>query len=544
MESTLEQAKVETKKKKKNTKKRVIIKRIITFAIIALIIAAVAFLLFKLLKDDSSKGDILTDYVMRGSITSTVSGNGVALAKDSASITLMTGGTVAEVYVAEGDFVTEGTPLYRIDSTTAQENVSKAQKTVSNYRKELSALYDKNNYLTVRADYSGKLLDISDIKTGDMITEGQKIAVLIDDSKMLLSQYYNYAYENDVYVGQSATVSIPGSMSQLSGTVVDIHKVKRVSSEGSFLFEAVISINNPGTLAADMDASAVLVAKSGETVYPYEPGKLKYNQVTDVLARVSGEVRYVNLLNYAQVSANEALVSLTSDSLDIEIAEKENILQNAEKDLAAAQEDLDKLHAVAPISGTVLSIGIRPGEEASAGTVAISIANTQTMVINASIDERNISYVSQGMMVDLDQWGTYKMGIVESVSLNGQYENGVSVFPAVISVDNSDGTFMNGSYVTYTFTASQSDDCLIVPIQAVKYVETEDGPASVVFVKSDYAPEDAVTLISDTSDIPSGFYPMVVETGISDNYNIEITSGLEEGAEVFTQILKDSVTMW
>ena len=37
-------------------------------------------------------------------------------------------------------------------------------------------------------------------------------------------------------------------------------------------------------------------------------------------------------------------------------------------------------------------------------------------------------------------------------------------------------------------------------------------------------------------EIPEGYWPVEVETGINDAYNVEIKSGVEEGTEVFTQI--------
>ena len=37
-------------------------------------------------------------------------------------------------------------------------------------------------------------------------------------------------------------------------------------------------------------------------------------------------------------------------------------------------------------------------------------------------------------------------------------------------------------------------------------------------------------------EIPNGFWAVPVEIGISDNTNVEIKSGVEEGTEVFTQI--------
>ena len=43
--------------------------------------------------------------------------------------------------------------------------------------------------------------------------------------------------------------------------------------------------------------------------------------------------------------------------------------------------------------------------------------------------------------------------------------------------------------------------------------------------------------------VPEGFWAVPVETGISDTYNVEIKSGVEEGAVVFTQVQTESSWM-
>ena len=62
------------------------------------------------------------------------------------------------------------------------------------------------------------------------------------------------------------------------------------------------------------------------------------------------------------------------------------------------------------------------------------------------------------------------------ISLTGTAENGISVFPAVVSVDNPDGLIMSNSYADYSFVASESDNCLVVPVNAVKYVSFANVP--------------------------------------------------------------------
>ena len=44
---------------------------------------------------------------------------------------------------------------------------------------------------------------------GDTITKGQKVAVLADDTRLRLTQYYSYAYADSLKAGQSVDVSIP-----------------------------------------------------------------------------------------------------------------------------------------------------------------------------------------------------------------------------------------------------------------------------------------------------------------------------------------------
>ena len=97
---------------------------------------------------------------------------------------------------------------------------------------------------------------------------------------------------------------------------------------------------------------------------------------------------------------------------------------------------------------------------------------------------------------------------------------------------------MPGSYASYTIVASQSNDCMILPIQAVKSVETADGTKSVVFIHTDTRPENAIDLEIPVDGVPEkGYFAVPVTTGISDNQNIEILDGVEPGTEVFQQVM-------
>ena len=434
----------------------------------AIAIALVVLVWYFVFREDGSKGEVMTDFVTRGSIQSMVEGSGTTKAKDSATVTPGSG-TILELFVQEGDQVTAGQQLYRMDDTTARDAVTEAQKSVDNCNKELQAVYDKIAELSITAPHAGNLREVADLKVGDTVNEGDTIATLVNDTKLRLSLYYSYAYEGDIKVGQTAQISIPAIMAPVTGKVEQINKVRFVSPEGATHFEVVLVLDNPGTLAEGMDASAGLTAADGTPIYPYQNGKLEYYESTKITAKATGPVERVSLLNYGDVKAGQILVQWGAKDSDEEIASKENALKAAQEKLEEATKELEKYNAVAPIDGTVLQCSLTEGQEVSSGQ-GITIADTSQMIIEIQVDERNARYIKAGMMVDINQYGTPYVGIVESVSMTASGENGVASIPAVVTVDNYDGSMIPGTYAEYSFVASESEDCLTVPVQAVKYV--------------------------------------------------------------------------
>ena len=211
-----------------------------------------------------------------------------------------------------------------------------------------------------------------------------------------------------------------------------------------------------------------------------------------------------------------------------------------------AQKALSNFNATAPIDGTVTSCTLTPGAEVKSGETVITISNNTNMVVEITVDDRNISFVQPGMTVDLTDYnGNTFLGTVSSIdmSIGDNSANGMTSYPVTLDVDNSAGTLLAGMWLDYSFVASQSNDCIVVPMQAVKYVSAEDGSTyTVIFIRSDEKPENAVDLDipetepGQTPSYPSpedGFYAVPVTTGLSDNYNVEIKDGLQGGEEVF-----------
>ena len=513
-------------------------RRIIRRTILLLILIVAALVLYRIFGKGGGEGEsqVITDMVQYSSITSIVEGSGVTRAKSSETITLTTAGTVLDVLAAEGETVTAGTPLFTIDSPAAESAVQKARSNVDGIEKQLATAQKDIAGLNLSAIFPGKLTETVDLNPGDTINKGDVVAKISDDTRLRLTQYYSYAYAGDLYAGQKVDVSVPVLMTSISGTVEAVHMVSRITPEGTKLFSADILVDNEGALTAEMVASAT-VTVGGETVYPYEPGELEYYRTGELKSTVSGTVISSSLVDYLQVSAGQVLVRIDGEDSESEIFTIQQNLEAAREELETAEKNLANCNATAPIDGMVIGLTIKPGDEVNAGTAIVTISDTSTILVTANVDERNISYIKPGMPVELEQWETTGLfGTVETVSMSSTINNGVATYPVTISVDNMEGNVQVNSYISFKLTASQNDNCLVLPLQCVRTVSTEEGETlTVVYVAGD-RPDNAVENVMADEMIPEGYWAVPVEIGISDNYNVEIRSGVEEGTEVFTQV--------
>ena len=537
--------------KRRNGKKKMV-KRIISLIVLLAIIGGIVFGLWYLVfRQDSTVGTPLTDVATIGSIQSVVEGSGNAVPMESAAITLNSAGTVQEVYVTVGQQVFAGDPLYTIDSQEARDKLADAQEKLDSLYKDLAALQEDAANLTVRAPFAGKLQDVKEFEIDQDVGKNQDVALLVNDKKLRLPLYFSYAYEGEIQVGQTVSVSIPSVMGNLDGVVEEINKVSYISPEGGVNFEAVIVFDNPGTLTAGMDASAVLTASDGSQILPYAMGKTEYYETRTIQTKAAGPVTGIGamLMNHANVEEGEALLYLGSSTIDSDIRAKQEQIDVAQQDVDTAAEAMANFNAVAPIDGTVFSCTLEPGQNVKEGDTVITISNTLTMRVDIQVDSRNIGFIQAGMTMELtDEMGNPCMGTVTNVAMQGEVGTGVTTYPVQLTVDNSAGTIYNGSWLRYKLVTSESNDCILIPNQCVKRVTDVNGDIyTVVFVKADQKPENAIEMpesdpaMENGTDMQNklpttaeGFWPVPVTTGISDTYNVEIVEGLEVGTEVFT----------
>ena len=490
----------------------------------------------------------LTESLTTGSLATTITGTGVTLPADSQSITVASTAEVLKVYVSAGDTVEVGDLLYEQDDSELDDEIEDYQNEISDlddqladYEDQISELYNTISDLTITAPFSGHISEIT-VDAGDTISKGTKLAVLVDDSTLKLTQYFSYAYEDEVYVGMKAGISVASLMMNLEGTVTDVQKVERLTTEGTSCFAVTVTVDNPGALTEGMTAAGYLLADSGEKIYPAIEGELEYNNTKTLSSEAAGDLTTVNAVNYQKVTSGQTLFAIDGDSyqsqlssLSDRIAQAQDRITSYEEKITETEESRDDYAVHAEIAGKVIQVSVRAGESPrSASQTAVVIYNLDTMEISVNIDELDIDNIQKGMDVTVTRTGSQSTedqtltGTITEVSYEATNTDGVAYFPITITIP-ADGALSAGVNVSYTIQIGDESEGVLAPISALK--NTSEGTC--LFIQAEKRPDAALDL--EGVDIPDGFYAIPVEVGVSNSQYVRILSGAEEGNVVFTR---------
>ena len=489
---------------------------------------------------------------------------------ESETLTITQQGNVLECNAWQGMMVNEGDVLAVIDSSAIDkviENHSKQimalEKDIENINGQIAKVYEQLQKANAEqiamakaarmyAPFTGRVTDVPRFTPGEIIYKGTAIGRLLDDSKMKLTLYFSYGYENDVYIGQNCDVSIPSAMATVAGKVTNIEKIRRIGSDGSVTFEVEITMDNPGSLISGSLATASMRTADGESVLPAEAGELECIREMVLTAESQGPLKELNIRNHYTYSEGALLMVLDFEP-DTSIEEgymaaidgHRNNIEAKEEQIAVILESIDHemekmedLIITAPISGTVTFTNLEWGMKITETVVAtVNIAQLGTLTMEAWIGQSEIHIFSVGMDVDVLVWTqygeTWVKGSITEIDTSAKQDNQWAQYPVIISVDNSMGMMMDGSSANFSAKLAYSENAIVVPIQSVKNI----GKGEYVFLKPQdgKAPENAVDL---GDDVPPGFYAIAVKCGITNGRFIEITEGLLhewEGWRVFTQ---------
>ncbi len=441
----------------------------------------------------------------RKELRSTVTSSGEVRPIQFMNLTSEVQGRIEEIYVKEGDHVTKGQPLVRLDPNQLQSNTDA----------QIAALQTAQD-------------DIRVSQTQVSAAQNQ------------YSQAQQGLTASDAAVS-SARQNVVTAQTEVDRAQVDFNTAQREVSRNAQLLESgVIS-----KLEYDNKKDALESAKVGlnNARARLESAKLAVNES---IAR----------RNQQAVAVKDAKRAVDTASLNVNVSQSRANQQAAT--LRGSKNQRDKTMQVAPISGVIAEIPSKVGTFAVAGlstTALLTIADMSTINVEVKVDETEIDKVEVGQKakIKVDAFGDKEIAgeVTQKTPLavgKSQTSGGLSTninvqeakeFRVVIRLNDlpqeiRDG-LRPGMSATATITTKTVNNVVAVPLQAVIEKKPDASPSPGAPKTDAPAPADKPKPITGVYILDGNKAKFVeVTTGIIGESDREITSGLSEGQEVIT----------
>jgi HlyD family secretion protein len=457
------------------------------------LIPVMAFVLivivFAVRAKQSGKADveIQTANVTRGTVLSSVSGNGTLQPLTTVEVKSNVGGQVVELAVDEGDVVRAGQLIARIDPSDLLTNL---QQSVA----DLESTQAKLRQSSDQAKMQPKLTDAS-------IKQAQSSLAAVQST-----------------LSQTKTALIP---QKLSSAQAAYDQAKANSDQSSRNLERQRALFAKGFVAKSQVESAE---------EQYAVSKAQAESAKSKLDTVNDEVNQD--LQTAEARVEEAKASLElakANSFQVRI-KRDDIVQSkaqverARAALKNAQTQLSYTTIVAPRAGVVVKKYVEAGSIVTAGRQAmagsgsgvtiVEIADVSRMRVVVDVDETDIAKISLGQEVDVTVDALHDelfSGRVTKIAPKAEVNSSVTTIPVTVELARTDSRLKPEMNASCDFVLDRKEDVLYVPVEAL--TETDSGVE--------------VTVLDNLKQAIRK-----VEVGLIGDDYCEVVSGLTEGEKV------------
>lgn len=512
-------------------KKRKWLKRLIILAVLAA--AAAVFFLVIRPRLGGGGNAVSSSYlplkVTRQDLEVSVSGTGTIQPNDSYNAVPLVKGEVLEAPFEEGDTVQKGELLFRIDAKDVENKIQQAQLALQQaqvtYNNLLKTRSDNNTDRTITAPATG-IVEKLYVEKGDSITTGTPIADLLDRTHLKLVLPFHSADAASLFVGQSAAVTVDGTLETVRGTVDFISAADEVGAGGALVRQVTILVTNPGALSDSSSGTAVIGSAACSA-----SGTFQYVTSKKILAKATGDLDYLYVKEGDLVGAGQTLGVIAATDMDTQIENARIAVDNAKLTLQSAQDSLDDYSITSPIAGTVIEKNYKVGDNvdptASTTTKYMAVIyDLSRLTFDMNIDELDISKVQVGQTVNItvDALDSRAFtGHVDKISVNGTTKDGSTTYPVTVVVDDPKD-LLPGMNVSATILSQTIPDALCIPVDAVSRGNT-------VTVADPGALSEDGSGVVDTGKLRQ----VQVTLGPSNDQYIQVLDGLSEGDVVVIQ---------
>ncbi|MDC7278537.1 efflux RND transporter periplasmic adaptor subunit [Butyrivibrio fibrisolvens] len=509
IDEKLDEVEGELSKKDKKFFKKLNKKVVAAMVIAAILISSIAGVAsFKKASAKTNEEDMtITIPVAKQDIQKTLAATGTIISAEESTEFATTGGSypVEEVYVKVGDVVKKGDPLYKLDMTSMEQQLSYQQQAlnIQNQQNELAAQTAeaalKNAQDTGAVSINDANRSLAEAQQNQSIANRNRKSA--DDALGDARRAEDNAYRafNSAKEALSRVESNPDSTQEEKDTAQA--KVNNAKSD----YENAVS--NRKTAETNLASAKDAVDTA--------------NRSLDGASQAAGK---------AQTDANASVITQAQSVKSGELTAKASTISN-QQEIAKSKEELGKATVFASQDGTVTNVNIKVGQTYS-GTDAIVIDNVTSLKATADIDEAQIPNIELGQKVQIktDATGDDVLeGTVtfvsptatknstkstDSDSTTASVSKSRATYRVDVTLNGTNERLRLGMTAKMTFIIANAKNALAVPSADI---QTDfDGSKYVVVQKKDGTTEN-----------------VTVTTGISDDFYTEIKDGkLKEGAEI------------
>lgn len=432
-----------------------------------------------------------------GTVTHWVSVTGSLVSLQDVPLSARAAGRLAEVYVREGDTVTAGQVIARLDMSDQESQVRSAEAAVAAARARVAQS---------EASYRQQLVSSQTVlQSAEAVYKWQQTTTTtgiqsaeaaVQAAQANLSQVKEGARSQDV---RRAETQVAIAQANLNKASSDVRRYRTLAKEGAVAqstleqYETTEQVLKEQLRSAQEALSLVKEgARSQEVVQAEQQVRQAQEQLRQARAAVSqNEVKRADV-----ASARAAQAQNEVRKADVLAARA--TLQQAESTLAIARKALVDASVISPISGQVSSRTADPGQVLAAGAPILRVVSLNSVYFEPSVPDREIGFVQAGKRVEvtLSAFPNRKfIGQVTKIYPAGSQQS--RAFPVRITIQNPDGALRPQMFAQGRIEAEQKSGVVLIPRDALIRSDNRAEAANrarVFTVESGIAKEHTVVL--------------------------------------------------
>ncbi len=338
------------------------------------------------------------------------------------------------------------------------------------------------------------------------------------------------------------------------------------------------AVQSGGEDLEDHSDRSIQVERGDITRFALATGTIEPRNEIEVKSKISGVVSQIFVEEGEYVNEGEPLMEVRPDPTPLELAEAKRNLERSESELRNLERQLERKQRLldqelisqqefddlqqryndthiskqlnserlqllesgrvqmgdlliesvvrAPSSGYLLEKNVDLGDPVvplttyQAGTPVATLANMDDLIFKGEVDEIDIGRIQEGQTAEMEIGALPEAdvtGFVSRISLKAHTEDNKRVFPIEITLDPSEDVNLRAGYsANANIIIDERQEVITIPERVISFRNDS------AFVDLPGAEEN------ERIETP-------IEVGLSDNIDIEVLNGLEEGDKVLEQ---------